>query len=103
MTLDTSLEIIARIRQDFISAGGAGLIWVEATAVVTEGKTHPRQPYLNENSLENLKELAGARRDNWFDYLGKKQNPFLVLQQTHSGRYSKTFRASKPAIFQRSM
>lgn len=84
------------------AAGGSGLIWVEATAVVPEGKANPRQLSINEYSLDKFKELADSIRDNSVDYQGKRQNPFLVLQLTHSGRYSKPFGAAKPVIFQRS-
>ena len=84
------------------AAGGAGLIWVEACAVVPEGKANPRQISINEASFAKFKELADCTREHALDFNGKKQNPFLVLQLTHSGRYSKPFGGPKPVIFQRS-
>jgi len=84
------------------AAGGSGLIWLEATAVVQEGKANPRQLHINEKSLGKFKELADAIREKSVDYRGKKQNPFLVLQLTHSGRYSKPFGPAKPVIAQHS-
>ncbi len=84
------------------AAGGSGLIWLEATAVVPEGKANPRQLYINENSLPKFKELAETIREAAVDQQGKKQNPFLVLQLTHSGRYSKPFGPPKPVIAQHS-
>jgi hypothetical protein len=60
------------------------------TFVVPKGKANPRQPSLNENSLEKFKELAGARRDNWFDYPGKKQNPYeFEVYGTHGTAFMK--------------
>ena len=80
------------------AAGGAGMIWVEATAVVPEGKANPRQLWINENSIDGFKKLVKEIRDNAYNEKGEKQNPFIVLQLTHSGRYSKPDGKAKPMI-----
>lgn len=82
--------------------GGSGLIWVEATAVLEEGKANPRQLYINEKSAPKFRQLADTIRNNSFDESGKRQNPFLVLQLTHSGRYSKPYGKAAPIIFHHS-
>ena len=63
--------------------GGAGLIWVEAAAVVPEGKGNPRQLFLNEANLASFKDLV-----EMMDKQSVKK-PCKVLQLTHSGRYSR--------------
>ena len=68
------------------AAGGAGLIWFEATAVVQEGRANPRQLYLTRDTLDDFKRmledtLATAQREQGI-------RPYTVLQLTHSGRYS---------------
>ena len=69
--------------------GGAGLIWVEATAVVPEGRANPRQLWINEKSLSSFRQLAETIRESGRNHSGAKQDPYIVLQLTHSGRYSK--------------
>ncbi|MBN2558833.1 MAG: FAD-dependent oxidoreductase [Clostridia bacterium] len=84
------------------AAGGAGMIWVEATAVVQEGRANPRQLWINKDSLESFKRLAGEIRANARNEKGEKQDTFLVLQLTHSGRYSKPEGKAKPMIMHHS-
>jgi len=68
--------------------GGAGIIWIEATAVVPEGKAHPRQLWINEDSVKGFKTLVEVIKENSLNLRGQKQLPFVVLQLTHSGRQS---------------
>jgi len=80
------------------AAGGAGMLWLEACAVAPEGRANPRQLWINRVSLEGHKELverihAAARRT-----MGANFRPVLVLQLTHSGRYSKPEGVSAPLI-----
>lgn len=82
------------------AAGGAGLLWFEACAVVPEGRANPRQLWINERSKDAfaslLKEAHGAARES----LGDAHRPFTVLQLTHSGRYSRPGRLPSPIIAQ---
>lgn len=82
--------------------GGAGLIWVEATAVVPEGRANPRQLWINENSLDGFKRLVKEIRENSYDNNNEKLKPFIVLQLTHSGRYSKPEGHANPMIMHHS-
>src|SRR5512143_2924636 len=40
------------------AGGGAGLLWVEATAVVPEGRANPRQLWLNERSVDGFARMV---------------------------------------------
>ena len=75
------------------AAGGAGLIWVEATAVVPEGRANPRQLLLNAQTADSFKALAQDIRETALRENGIQ--PLLILQLTHSGRYSRP--QGKPA------
>lgn len=71
------------------AAGGAGLIWFEAAAVVREGRANPRQLVLSRDNLRDMENLLkGALREAEKKY-GSDRNPYTVLQLTHSGRYSR--------------
>ncbi len=76
--------------------GGAALIWMEATAVVNEGRTNSGQFYLHkENVAEFARLVAETKR------VGQQANgfePVIILQITHSGRYSKLDGVAKPII-----
>ncbi|MBN1788251.1 MAG: FAD-dependent oxidoreductase [Sedimentisphaerales bacterium] len=80
------------------AAGGAGIIWSEAIAVVPEGRANPRQLWLNEDSKEAFKDMITKVRAAAHQRLGKDHNPIIVAQLTHSGRYSKPKGVSEPII-----
>ncbi len=80
-------------RYDRFARGGAGLIWFEATAVMEEGRANPRQLWIREDNLDDYKRLVERIKET-----GLKENgyaPTVIMQATHSGRYSKP--AGKPA------
>ncbi|MBO4406152.1 MAG: flavin oxidoreductase/NADH oxidase [Clostridia bacterium] len=73
--------------------GGAGLLWFEAVAIVPEGRANPRQPWLTEKTLPSFQKTVEAVKE-----AGLKKNgyaPVMILQATHSGRYSRP--EGKPA------
>ena len=83
-------------RYDRFAKSGAGLIWAEATAITPEGRANPRQLWLTEENLSdyqrfvsNIKETC--MRENGFE-------PVIILQATHSGRYSKPEGTPAPLI-----
>ena len=83
-------------RYDRFVRGGAGLIWFEATAVLPEGRANPRQLFISESNLdafrrevERIKEIG--IRENGFE-------PVVIMQATHSGRYSKPDGVPAPLI-----
>ncbi|MBL7188402.1 MAG: FAD-dependent oxidoreductase [Phycisphaerae bacterium] len=88
-------------RYERFAAGGAGLIWGEATAVVPEARANPRQLWINEASKDSFAAMVKMMRRAATDSMGSDHKPVLVLQLTHSGRYSKPEGASRPIIPQR--
>ena len=83
-------------RYDRFAKGGAGLIWVEASAVMPEGRANPRQLNLSEKTLDSFKALADRIRETAVKANGAA--PVLILQLTHSGRYSKPNGVPEPLI-----
>jgi len=90
------------------AAGGAGLIWGEATAIVSEARANPRQLWLNEKSKDSFAAMAKMMRKVAADSMslgplagGPAHKPVLVMQLTHSGRYSKPKGIASPIIPQR--
>ena len=92
-TLSGEPDVLTRRRYDRFAKGGAGLIWFEATAVMEEGRANPRQLYIHKNNLDAFKQIVEdiketALKENGFE-------PIVIMQATHSGRYSKP--QGKPA------
>ena len=83
-------------RYERFAAGGAGLIWAEATAVVGEGRANPRQLWLHEGTRDAFAELV--RRIGAAAADSGRPRPAIVLQLTHSGRYSKPAGKPEPII-----
>lgn len=75
---------------------GAGMIWFEATAVCKDGRANPRQLYLTESNLDTYKALLERMRQAAVQKFGYA--PLIILQATHSGRYSKPNGTPAPII-----
>lgn len=69
--------------------GGSGMIWFEATSIAADGRSNPHQLMLNSETLEKFKILVDKTKTAAFKRFGNSHEPFIVLQLTHSGRYSK--------------
>ena len=78
-------------------AGGCGIIWFEAAAVVPEGRSNPGQLLLQETTLDGFSRLIEATRDA-ADVAETNPPPLLILQLTHSGRFSRPTGKSAPLI-----
>lgn len=77
------------------ASGGSGLIWFEAVAVSPEGRSNPNQLWINKGNSDDFRSLNSLIRET----AGKKTyNPRLVIQLTHSGRYSKPERQPQPLV-----
>lgn len=83
------------------SAGGAGLIWSEAVAIVPEGRANPRQLWLNEKSIGSFAEMVGVMRKTAEENMGSQHRLVIVAQLTHSGRYSRPQGFAEPLVPQR--
>ena len=88
-------------RYQRFAAGGAGLLWGEATAVVGEAKANPRQLWFNKNSKDSFGEMLAMMRQVAAESMGPGHKPVIVAQLTHSGRYSRPGSAAHPIIPQR--
>ena len=73
-------------RYERFAAGGAGMIWFEACAVSRDGRSNPRQLWINDQSARNIRALA-LKTDQAAQDRGYPP-PYKVLQLTHSGRGS---------------
>lgn len=83
-------------RYDRFAESGAGLVWAEAVAIVEEGRANPRQLYITENNIDAFKKMNDRIRE-----LSMKKNgfaPIIIMQATHSGRYSKPTGVPAPLI-----
>lgn len=88
-------ELTKRRYQRF-AEGGAGLIWFEATAVLEEGKANPRQLCINANNLDAFKRQVETIKEDAVK--SGHQEPIVIMQATHSGRYSKPNGVPEPLI-----
>lgn len=82
-------------RYDRFAAGGFGLLWFEATAVVAAGRANPRQLWIHRGNLHEFALMVRRSREIAREQFGPDQLPLTILQLTHSGRYSRP--VSKPA------
>ncbi|MBQ3602555.1 MAG: flavin oxidoreductase/NADH oxidase [Clostridia bacterium] len=75
---------------------GAGIIWFEATAVTAEGRANPRQLFLNEKTKDSFKVLINDIKTTALKECGFE--PIIIVQLTHSGRFSKPDGTPKPIV-----
>ena len=87
---------LTKRRYDRLARGGAGLIWFEATAVAEEGRANPNQLYICEKTLDSLKAQVEAIKETALRENGYA--PIVIMQATHSGRYSKPHGRPAPWI-----
>jgi 2,4-dienoyl-CoA reductase (NADPH2) len=83
------------------AAGGSGILWVEAIAVVPEARANPRQLWLHDKSKDAFANMIAEARKAAQDSMGSQHNAIIVAQLTHSGRYSKPEGVAHPIIPQR--
>ncbi len=78
--------------------GGSGLIWFEATSISQNGKSNGRQLFLHDLNVGKFEKLVSETKKAATDKFGKNHNVYLVLQLTHSGRFSKPYGRPEPLI-----
>jgi 2,4-dienoyl-CoA reductase-like NADH-dependent reductase (Old Yellow Enzyme family) len=86
--LDGRPDELTHRRYRRFGAGGAKLIWGEATAVVEEGRANPRQLLINEQTAPDIERMLLACRQAHREAFGSDEDLLVGLQLTHSGRYS---------------
>lgn len=95
-TADGRPNVLTARRYDRFAKGGAGLIWFEATAVMEEGRANPRQLWITKENVDSF-----ARQVETIKETALRENgyaPMIIMQATHSGRYSKPKGAPAPLI-----
>ncbi len=95
-TFDGSPDVLTKRRYERFAKGGAGIIWFEATACLKEGRANPRQLYINENNLDDFKRQVEEIKETALKENGAE--PLVIMQNTHSGRYSKPGGVPEPLI-----
>lgn len=69
-------------------AGGASLIWGEATAIGPEARMNPRQLMINDRTASALETMLAGCREAHTEVFGSDTGLVIGLQLTHSGRFS---------------
>ncbi|MDR3313928.1 MAG: flavin oxidoreductase/NADH oxidase [Oscillospiraceae bacterium] len=95
-TADGKPDALTLRRYRRFAESGAGVIWLEATAVDPSGRANPRQLLLNRGNADAFKALVADIRARFFRVSGTQ--PVLLLQATHSGRHSKPLGSPAPVI-----
>lgn len=93
----TPSELVRR-RYSRFAAGGAGLLWFEACAVVNEGRANPRQMAITKGNVGEFAKLIKTADLSAKEYNGSDHRPVKVLQLTHSGRYSRPNGKAAPIV-----
>ena len=83
-------------RYDRFAKGGAGIIWFEATAVMEEGRANPRQLWIARENVDSFAREVERIKDTALKENGYA--PLVIMQATHSGRYSKPQGVPAPII-----
>ena len=76
--------------------GAPGIIWFEATAVCNEGRANPRQLYITEETVDGFKAIVKEMKAKSMELHGFE--PLVIVQLTHSGRYSKPNGTPEPIV-----
>ncbi len=87
-TLDGKPDELTFRRWNRFGAGGAKLIWGEATAVVPEGRANTRQLWINDENLKEFARLIATTRAVHRERFGREDDLLVGLQLTHSGKWS---------------
>lgn len=69
-------------------AGGAAIIWGEATAIDEAARMNPRQLWIHERTVPDLARMLDGCRAAHREALGDDDGLLVGLQLTHSGRFS---------------
>ncbi|MFN0052796.1 MAG: NADH:flavin oxidoreductase [Planctomycetales bacterium] len=87
-TLDGQPDELTFRRYRRFGAGGAKVIWGEATAICEEARANTRQLLLAEHTLSGLEQMLRECRQAHREACGGDGDLLVGLQLTHSGRYS---------------
>ncbi len=79
-----------------LAEGGAGIIWFEATACQEDGRANPRQLWMTKQNIDSFKKIVDDIKERAIKTNGYA--PLVIMQDTHSGRYSKPHGYPEPLI-----
>jgi 2,4-dienoyl-CoA reductase-like NADH-dependent reductase (Old Yellow Enzyme family) len=91
----TPAELTLR-RYKRLAEGGSSVIWFEATACREDGRANPRQLWITNDNLDSFKSIVNDIKENALKANGFE--PLVIMQATHSGRYSKPHGFPEPLI-----
>ena len=91
----TPAELTLR-RYKRLAEGGSAIIWFEATACREDGRANPRQLWIKKDNLDAFKSIVNDIKENALKANGFE--PLVIMQATHSGRYSKPHGVPEPLI-----
>ena len=83
-------------RYSRFAAGGASLIWFEATAIIPEARCNSQQLWLHEKNVRAFADLLDKTKKTARETCGHEV--VTILQLTHSGRFSKPRRGERIPI-----
>lgn len=86
-TLEGSPDELTHRRFRRFGAGGAKLIWGEATAIDEAARMNPRQLWIHDRSASDLEAMLAGCREAHREVFGNDDGLKVGLQLTHSGRY----------------
>jgi NADPH-dependent glutamate synthase beta subunit-like oxidoreductase/2,4-dienoyl-CoA reductase-like NADH-dependent reductase (Old Yellow Enzyme family) len=78
------------------ASGRFAFLWFEATAVLREARSNPKQLWLHGGSVDDFARLVDAARNAAREKFGHEIT--MAVQLTHSGRYSKPGGTARPII-----
>lgn len=87
-TLDGAPDELSYRRYRRFGAGGAKLVWGEATAIDDNARMNPRQLWLHDRTAAPIEKMLEGCRAAHREVFGECSDFALGLQLTHSGRYS---------------
>ncbi len=83
-------------RYRHFARGGSGLIWFEAVSVVPQGRASPNQLMVHKDNMQEFSKIIKMIKREAIDANGYA--PVVIMQLTHSGRFSKPFGVPQPII-----
>lgn len=90
-----SPSVLSKRRYLRYASGGGSTIWYEAVSVNRDGRSNPHQLWIHSKNHDSFSRLNEQIRKNAAK-IGI--DPFLVIQLTHSGRYSKPEGVARPKV-----
>lgn len=92
---DGSPSELSKRRYLRYASGGSGIIWHEAVSVMHDGRSNPHQLWIHNRNSDSFSRLNDKIRKS---AIKQGIDPFLVVQLTHSGRYSKPEGVPSPQV-----